>query len=112
MARILRGDIFWADLSPTRGHEQRGLRPVLVLSEEVFNQRSGTVIAVAVTSQRQRVGFPLALEIQSAKLPKQSWVIISQIRTLATERLGRKLGRISPEELNKVVDGLIEIVGG
>lgn len=51
MARILRGDIYWANLDPTRGHEQSGLRPVLVLSQDVFNDRSGTVIAVALTSQ-------------------------------------------------------------
>ena len=111
MARILRGDIFWADLDPTREREQSGLRPVLVLSHEVFNQRSGTVIAVAITSQPQRAGFPLTLEIQSARLPKQSWVKISQIRTLSTGRLGKRLARLSPEELNRVLDGLVEIVG-
>ncbi len=111
MARILRGDIFWADLNPTRGHEQAGLRPVLILSHNVFNERSGTVIAVAITSRPQRAGFPLTLELQSAKLPKRSWVKISQIRTLSTERLGNKLGRVSAEELNKMVEGLIEIVG-
>jgi len=111
MARILRGDVFWADLDPARGREQSGLRPVLVLSHEVFNQRSGTVIAVAITSRPQRAEFPLTLEIQSAKLPKPSWVKISQIRTLSTERLGKRLGRLSPEELNEVVEGLLEIVG-
>jgi mRNA interferase MazF len=110
MARILRGDVFWADLDPARGREQRGLHPVLVLSHEVFNRRSGTVIAVAITSQPQRAGFPLTLEIQSAKLPRQSWVKISQVRTLSTARLGRRLGRLSPEELNQVVEGLLEIV--
>lgn len=59
MARILRGEIRWADLDPVRGHEQAGHRPVLVLSHDVFNERSGTVIAVAVTSQEPRAGFPL-----------------------------------------------------
>ncbi len=111
MARILRGDIFWADLDPARGREQRGLHPVLVLSHDVFNRRSGTVIAMGVTSQPQRAGFPLTLQIQSAKLPKQSWVKISQIRTLSTRRLGKRLGRVSPEELNHVLEGLVEIVG-
>ncbi len=111
MARILRGDIFWADLDPTRGHEQAGLRPVLIISHDVFNDRSGTVVAMAVTSQPQRAGFPLTLEVRSVKLPKQSWVKISQVRTLATERLGRRLGRISPEELTKVLEGLMELVG-
>ena len=111
MGQILRGDIFWADLNPTRGREQSGLRPVLVLSHDVFNQRSGTVIAAAITSQPQRAGFPLTLEIQSANLPKQSWVKMGQIRTLSTDRLGRKLGRISPEELNRIIEGLVEIIG-
>ena len=58
MARILRGDVRWADLNPTRGHEQSGRRPVLILSADVFNERSGTVIAVALTTQPQRAGFP------------------------------------------------------
>ena len=111
MARILRGEIRWADLNPTRGHEQAGLRPVLVLSQDVFNERSGTVIAVALTSQEPRAGFPLTLELAGPELPKRSWVKISQIRTLAVERLGRRIGRVSPEELAHVVDGLIEIVG-
>ncbi|MBM3319928.1 MAG: type II toxin-antitoxin system PemK/MazF family toxin [Candidatus Eisenbacteria bacterium] len=111
MARILRGEIRWADLNPVRGSEQAGRRPVLVLSHDVFNERSGTVIAVAVTSQPQRAGFPLTLELKSRGLPKQSWVKISQIRTLAVERLGRRLGRASPEEIAQVVDGLNEIVG-
>lgn len=111
MARILRGELRWADLNPTRGHEQSGLRPVLVLSQDVFNERSGTVIAVALTSQEPRAGFPLTLELQNQALPKRSWVKISQIRTLAAERLGRRIGRVSPEELAQVVDGLLEIVG-
>ncbi|MGH9913849.1 MAG: type II toxin-antitoxin system PemK/MazF family toxin, partial [Pyrinomonadaceae bacterium] len=81
MARILRGDIVWADLNPTRGNEQSGLRPVLVLSEDVFNQNSGTVIAMALTSQPQRAGFPLTFELSGKDLPKKSWVKISQIRT-------------------------------
>jgi mRNA interferase MazF len=110
MAGILRGEIRWADLNPTGGSEQ-GLRPVLVLSHDVFNDRSGTVIAVALTSQRQRAGFPLTLQLVTPKLPKRSWVKISQIRTLAVERIGKRLGRASPEELAQVVEGLNEIVG-
>jgi mRNA interferase MazF len=112
MARILRGDIVWADLNPVKGHEQSGLRPVLVISEDVFNERSGTVIALAITSQPQKAGFPLTFELTGSHLPKQSWVKISQIRTLSTERLGRKLGDASPEELEKILEGLLEIVGG
>ena len=110
MARILRGEIRWADLNAVRGHEQAGKRPVLVLSHDVFNERSGTVIAVALTSQEPRVGFPLTMEIQVGGLPKRSWVKISQIRTLSTERLGRRLARVSDEALVHIVEGLNEIV--
>lgn len=110
MARILRGDIIWADLNPTKGHEQSGLRPVLILSHEVFNERSGTVIAVAITSQSQRADFPLTLQLKSTRLPKQSWIKISQIRTLSVQRLGKKLGKAALEEVNQVVDGLLEII--
>lgn len=111
MARILRGEIRWADLNPVRGREQGGLRPVLVLSHDVFNERSGTVIAAAITSQPQRAGFPLTLEIESSKLPKRSWVKISQIRTLSTERIGKRIGRVTPEELDQVIEGLNEVIG-
>jgi len=111
MARILRGDIRWADLNPVRGREQAGLRPVLILSQDIFNERSGTVIAVALTSQYQKAGFPLTLELRTVKLPKQSWVKISQIRTLSVERIGKIIGRVSPEEIEQVVDGLNEIIG-
>lgn len=111
MARILRGDIRWADLNPVRGSEQAGLRPVLILSQDIFNERSGTVIAVALTSQPQKAGFPLTLEITTAHLPKKSWVKISQIRTLSVDRLGRMIGRVSPEKIERVVEGLNEIIG-
>ena len=111
MARILRGEIRWADLNPVRGREQAGQRPFLVLSQDVFNDRSGTVIAVALTSQPQRAGFPLTLELHARGLPKKSWVKISQIRTLAVERIGKVLGRASPEELSQVIEGLNEIIG-
>ena len=111
MAGILRGEILWADLDPTRGHEQGGHRPVLVISHDVFNERSGTVIAMAITSQPQRAGFPLSVELTSGNLPKRSWVKISQLRTLSTQRLGAKVGRISIEELEHLVEGLNEIIG-
>jgi mRNA interferase MazF len=111
MARILRGEVRWADLNPVRGHEQAGLRPVLILSQDVFNERSGTVIAVALTSQPQEAGFPLTLEVKTKQPPKRSWVKISQIRTLAVERVGKRLGRATPEELAQVIEGLNEIIG-
>ena len=111
MARILRGEIRWADLNPTRGHEQAGHRPVLVLSQDIFNERSWTVIALAMTSSPQRAGFPLTYELSDSMLPKRSWVKISQIRTLSTERIGEKLGKATPEELAEIVEGLNELIG-
>lgn len=111
MARILRGDILRANLDPTLGHEQSGLRPVLVLSQNVFNNRSGTVIAVALTSQQPSAGFPLTLELSDPRLPKKSWVKISQIRTLSVQRLGKKLGKATAEELADIIEGLNEIIG-
>jgi len=111
MARVLRGDVVWAELDPTRGHEQGGSRPVVVLSEDLFNARSGTVIAMAITSQPQRAGFPLTLELTSIRLPKRSWVKISQIRTLSVDRLGKRIGRVSTVELAQLIEGLNEILG-
>jgi mRNA interferase MazF len=100
----------WAELNPTTGRKRGGQRPVVVLSHDVFNDRSGTVIAVAVTSQEPRGGFPLTLEIASAKLPKRSWVKMSQVRTLSVDRLTKKLGRVAPEELERIIEGLNEII--
>jgi mRNA interferase MazF len=110
MAGILRGEIRWADLSPTKGRQQTGLRPVLILSHDVFNERSGTVIAIAITSQPQKAGFPLTLELKTGDLPRRSWVKISQIRTLSTQRIGKLIGKLSQEELAQVIEGLNEII--
>jgi mRNA interferase MazF len=111
MARILRGDVYWADLNPVRGHEQAGMRPVVIISKDIFNERSGTVIAMAITSQPQRAGFPLTLELTESGLPKQSWVKIGQIRTLSTERLREKIDRVQPEILSQLVEGINELIG-
>lgn len=110
MARILRGDIYWADLNPVRGREQAGLRPVLILSHEVFNSRSETVIAMAITSQPQRAGFPLTLPLPPEALPKSSWLKISQIRTISVHRLGKKIAVLDPEAVGQAVDGLLELI--
>jgi mRNA interferase MazF len=112
MAGILRGEVYWANLDPAKVHELSGQRPVLVLSQDVFNDRSGVVIAVALTSQPQKAGFPLTLRLSASALPKRSWVKISQIRTLSQERLGKRIAKISPEELDLVIEGLNEIIGG
>lgn len=100
----------WADLNPAVGHKQAGRRPVVVISSDIFNERSGTVIAMAITSQPQRSGFPLTLEIEADILPKKSWVKISQVRTLSVQRLGGKIGNLSPEALDQLVEGLNEII--
>jgi mRNA interferase MazF len=81
------------------------------LSQDVFNERSGTVIAVAITSQPQRAGFPLTFELKSKGLPKRSWAKISQIRTLSVERIGKRLAIATPEETAQIIEGLNEIIG-
>ena len=111
MARILRGEVRWADLNPVRGHEQAGRRPVLILSHDIFNKRSGTVIAMAITSQPQKAGFPLTYSLEPGQLQKPSWVKISQIRTLSVQRIGGKLGTVEPEQLGEIIDGFNQIVG-
>jgi mRNA interferase MazF len=104
LGRILRGEIYWADLNPVRGREQASLRPVLILSHEVFNSKSETVIAMAITSQRQNAGFPLALAVPDEALPKSSWVKISQVRTISIERIGKRIGVLQTEILSQAVD--------
>jgi len=83
---------------------------VLVISHDVFNERSGTVIAMAITSQTPQAGFPLSLEITESGMPKRSWLKISQIRTLSLLRLGKRITALSPELVNEAIDGLNEIV--
>ncbi len=112
MARILRGDIHWADLKPAVGSEQDGLLPVPILSHNVFNEQSGTVIAVAITGQPQKAGYPLTMALVDTELPKKSWVKISQIRILSTKRIGKRIAKASDQEMALIVDGLNEIIGG
>jgi mRNA interferase MazF len=83
-----------------------------VISQEVFNRRSGTVIAMAITSRPQRAGFPLTLKLSGARLPQEAWVKLSQVRTLSTERLGKRIGRAEDSEIETAIDGLNEIIGG
>jgi mRNA interferase MazF len=82
-----------------------------VISHEALNRHSGTVIALAITSQPQRAGFPLSHAVETVRLPKSSWVKISQVRTLSVERLGRRIGTLSSDEVDRVVEGLFELVG-
>ena len=111
MVRILRGEIYWADLNPVRGRERAGLRPVLILSNDLFNRKSETVIAMAITSQPQKAGFPLTLELPAEMLPKPSWVKISQIRTISVDRLGRRIAALDADALDRLIDGLLELIG-
>jgi mRNA interferase MazF len=98
-------------LNPVRGREQAGLRPVLILSHDVFNSKSETVIVMAVTSRPQRAGFPLTLALPPRMLPKESWIKISQIRTISVDRLGKKVATLEQEMLNEAVNGLLELIG-
>jgi mRNA interferase MazF len=111
MASVLRGDIYWADLDPVLGHEQGGRRPVLVISRTLFNDRSGTVIAIALTSAEPKAGFPLTLELRKTTLPKRTWAKISQIRTISTERLRSRITSGHPAEVEKVLEGLAALIG-
>lgn len=86
------------------------MRSVLILSADEFNQRSGTVIAMALTSQEPRAGFPLILECRAAGLPKRSWIKISQVRTLSVECLRGRLARLPAAEVNAAVAGLGQLI--
>ena len=111
MASILRGDVYWADLNPVRGREQAGLRPVLVLSNELFNKRSKTAIVMAITSQPQRAGFPLTIQLPENTMLKASWLKVSQIRTISVERLGKRIASVQAETVTEALDGLLELIG-
>jgi len=111
MGGILRGDIVWADLDPVIGHEQSGRRPALILSDSLFNKKSRTVIAVALTTQPQKVDFPFAIKLNQEIGKKLVWVKVSHIRTLSTLRLGKKIDHLNERELERVIEALNEIVG-
>ena len=110
MADVVRGSIVWADLDPIRGHEQGGRRPVLILSRPHFNERSQTAICLAITSQPQRAGYPLTWELPAGTLPRESWLKLSQIRTLATERLGDPIAVLRDEDIDSIVAGVTALI--
>lgn len=110
MARtILRGGIYWAKLDPTVGVEQQGIRPVLVVSIDSFNNNSGSVIAFAITSQKPRVEYPLIYKLPQELLPKPSWVKITQIRTLSRKRLGKYLNKVEESDYQKIMMGFTRV---
>jgi len=111
MARVLRGDIFYADLNPVRGHEQSGVRPVLIISHDVLNKNSGIVIVLAITSREQKAGYPLTyLMPDDVGLPKRSWVKINQIRTISIQRLRNKIAYLPNDELSHILIALNELI--
>ncbi|MGK7895271.1 MAG: type II toxin-antitoxin system PemK/MazF family toxin [Xenococcus sp. (in: cyanobacteria)] len=111
MARkILRGSIYWADLNPTQGREQSGIRPVLVISHNEFNQNSQMAIVMAITSQKPKAGYPLTLDLTSAELPKQSWVKTTQIRAISLKRIRKELAQVSSTKMDKIIAGLNEVI--
>ena len=109
--RILRKEIYWADLNPIRGREQGGIRPVLVISKNIFNQRSGTSVILAITSVRPKVKYPLVLELDCPSLPKRSWVKITQIRTISNERIRDYIGQINASQINEIRDAINDLIG-
>lgn len=101
---IKRGDIFYADLSPVIGSEQGGLRPVLIIQNDVGNKYSPTVIAAAITSKTGKAKLPTHIDIyaEAAGLIKDSVILLEQIRTLDKRRLKEKTGHLSPTKMSEV----------
>ena len=110
---VKRGDIFYADLSPVVGSEQGGVRPVLIVQNDTGNRHSPTVIAAAITSQTGKARLPthISLAAMSCGLPKDSVVLLEQIRTLDKRRLREKMGRLD-EDVMKKVDAAIAVSFG
>jgi len=105
---VKRGDIFYADLSPVVGSEQGGVRPVLIVQNDVGNKYSPTVIAAAITSQINKAKLPTHIEITSQEygLAKDSVILLEQIRTIDKKRLKEKIGHLDDELMEKVNEAL------
>lgn len=105
---IKRGDIFYADLSPVVGSEQGGIRPVLIVQNDIGNKYSPTVIAAAITSQINKAKLPTHIEINANDygLAKDSVILLEQIRTIDKKRLREKIGRLDDETMEKVNEAL------
>lgn len=105
---VKRGDIYYADLSPVIGSEQGGVRPVLIVQNDIGNRYSPTVIVAAITSQINKAKLPTHIEISSDEygLNKDSVILLEQVRTIDKRRLKEKIGHISDELMEKVSEGL------
>lgn len=110
---IKRGEIYFADLSPVVGSEQGGVRPVLVVQNDVGNKYSPTIIAAAITSQLEKAKLPTHIQLPAEKygLPKDSVVLLEQIRTLDKKRLKEKIGELPVVEMTKVNEALLISLG-
>lgn len=110
---VKRGELYYADLSPVVGSEQGGIRPVLVVQNDVGNKFSPTVIAAAVTSQISKAKLPTHIELSAKQygLPKDSVVLLEQIRTLDKRRLKERIGQIDIERMNKINQALLVSLG-
>lgn len=104
MSPIKRGDIFYADLSPVVGSEQGGVRPILIVQNDVGNKHSPTVIAAAITSRLDKSRLPTHIEVNASSygLEKDSVILLEQIRTLDKQRLKEKMGHLDTDSMNKV----------
>ena len=105
---VRRGEIYYADLSPVVGSEQGGLRPVLIVQNDVGNKHSPTVIAAAITSQREKAKLPTHIQLDSRTcgLARDSVVLLEQIRTLDKQRLREKMGSLDTRSMNAVNSAL------
>ncbi|WP_395151657.1 type II toxin-antitoxin system PemK/MazF family toxin [uncultured Allofournierella sp.] len=110
---VHRGEVFYADLSPVVGSEQGGIRPVLILQNDVGNRYSPTVIAAAITSKKDKTNLPthIGLEAKSCGLRQNSIVLLEQIRTLDKRRLREKAGCLTPQDQSRVDQALRVSVG-
>jgi mRNA interferase MazF len=110
---VKRGDIFYADLSPVVGSEQGGIRPVIIIQNDIGNKYSPTVIVAAITSQINKAKLPTHVEISSEEygLNKDSVVLLEQIRTLDKKRLKEKIGHMTKRDMQKVEEALLISVG-
>ena len=105
---IRRGDIYYADLSPVIGSEQGGLRPVLIVQNDVGNKHSPTVIAAAITSKMSNAKLPTHIEVFASQvgLAKDSVILLEQIRTIDKKRLKEKMGHLDDSVMNEVNDAI------
>ena len=105
---VKRGDIYYADLSPVVGSEQGGVRPVLIVQNDVGNRFSPTVIAAAITSQRDKTSLPTHIEVDARNcgLAKDSVVLLEQVRTIDKRRLREKMGVLDGGDMGKVNEAL------